>query len=509
MQEVLLMAVLLELVITIIVLFQFRSTKGFINSTLINTNSRLDKLQERLEQTVREEVSRNREETSKAIREAREELNVAMKSFEQSVVVRIAEMTNFQKNQLELVANQIANLTKSNEQRLENVRTIVETRLKELTEETRKELKTNGDTVSQQMATMASLQQNQLENFSRQMSNLTQSTEIKLDQLKENLDQRVKELQKENTEKLDQMRAVVDEKLHATLEQRLGESFKLVSDRLEKVHQGLGEMQALASGVGDLKKVLTNIKTRGTWGEVQLGNILEDILSPDQYATNIAIKQGTERVEFAIKLPGRDQGSEPVWLPIDAKFPLEDYQKLLEAYDQADTVLVEQLSKQLEYRVKAEAKEISSKYIAPPASTDFAIMFVPTEGLYAEILRRPGLFEELIRDYRVTVAGPTTLAALVNSLSMGFRTLAIQQRSSEVWSVLGAVKTEFGKFGHVLEKTQKKLQEASNTIDEAKRRSRVMERKLRTVEALPENQAVALLGEDEYANQIASDMESD
>ena len=289
------------------------------------------------------------------------------------------------------------------------------------------------------------------------------------------------------------MRKTVDEKLHATLEHRLGESFKLVSDRLEAVHKGLGEMQTLAMGVGDLKRVLTNVKTRGTWGEVQLGALLEQLLTPDQYATNIATRPGSkEVVEFAIRLPGR-QGDEQVWLPIDSKFPIEDYERIVAAQDLADAAGMEEASKALEARIKLEAKSIRDKYIEPPHTTDFGILFLPTEGLYAEVLRRPGLSDWLQRECRVTIAGPTTLTALLNSLQMGFRTLAIEKRSSEVWLVLGAVKTEFGKFGEVLANAKKQLQTVANSIDSAETRSRQMERKLKEVEALPGPEAARLL----------------
>jgi DNA recombination protein RmuC len=286
------------------------------------------------------------------------------------------------------------------------------------------------------------------------------------------------------------MRATVDEKLHETLEKRLGESFKLVSERLELVHKGLGEMQSLALGVGDLKKVLTNIKTRGTWGEIQLGNLLEQILASEQYVKNVVTKKGSnERVEYAVKLP------EGVLLPIDAKFPQEDYQKLMEAQEQANPVLVEEFAKQLETRIKAEAKDIRDKYLDPPFTTDFGIMFLPIEGLYAEVLRRPGLADILQREYRVVLTGPSSLAALLNSLQMGFRTLAIQKRSSEVWTILGAVKAEFGKFGDLLEKTHKKLQEASNTIVDAAQKSRVIERRLKQVQEMPVTETGDLLSE--------------
>ena len=317
---------------------------------------------------------------------------------------------------------------------------------------------------------------------------LTTSNEQRMTQLRDTVDTRLRLLQEDNSTKLDQMRQTVDERLAATLEQRLGDSFKQVSERLEAVHRGLGEMQSLAAGVGDLKRVLTNVKTRGTWGEVQLSMILEQVLAPDQYDANVACKPGSgERVEYAVRLPGQEGagGAEPVWLPIDAKFPLEDYQRMLEAQGCGDTCAMEQALKALETRVKLSARDIQSKYLDPPHTTDFGIMFLPTEGLYAEVLRRPGLAESLQRDCRVIVAGPTTLSALLNSLQMGFRTLAIERRSSEVWQLLGAVKTQFGQFGGLLEKVHKKLEQASTTIDDAARKSRTIERKLKDVEEVP------------------------
>lgn len=336
----------------------------------------------------------------------------------------------------------------------------------------------------------------QFELVTNQLSMLVQSTEQKLDKIREVLEEKIKYLQEDNNKKLEQMRITVDEKLHATLEQRLGESFKLVSERLEAVHKGLGEMQTLAAGVGDLKKVLTNVKSRGTWGEIQLSSVLEQVLSPEQYCENVITKKNsTERVEFALKLPGRDNNIECIWLPIDAKFPIEDYQRLQLAQEQSDVELIDKHSKALELRIKSCAKDIRDKYLDPPNTTDFAIMFLPTEGLYAEVLRIPGLCELLQSEYRIIVSGPTTLIALLNSLQMGFKTLAIEKRSSEVWSLLAAVKTEFGKFGLILDKTQKKLQEASNTIETAARKSRNIQRKLKNVEELPSNKTEGILEE--------------
>jgi DNA recombination protein RmuC len=301
----------------------------------------------------------------------------------------------------------------------------------------------------------------------------------------------------DNGARLEEMRKTVDEKLHATLEQRLGESFKLVSDRLDKVHQGLGEMQQLAIGVGDLKRVLTNVKTRGTWGEVQLAMLLEQVLTPEQYAKNVETVPGSgERVEFAIKLPGQDNGGRPVWMPIDAKFPKEQYERLVAAAELADADGVALAGRELERAVRLEAKTIAEKYLSPPLTTDFAILFLPTEGLYAEVMRRPGLADELQRICRVSIAGPSTLSALLNSLQMGFRTLALEKRSSEVWQVLGAVKTEFGKFGDVLAATKTTLERAAKNIEQAETRTRQMSRKLKSVEALPAEKAQMLLGAD-------------
>jgi DNA recombination protein RmuC len=351
------------------------------------------------------------------------------------------------------------------------------------------------DDVRGQMTGIASVQKDQLELFSHQLSTLTVTTEQRLEKMRDTVEAKLKSLQEQSEKKLDQMRATVDEKLHATLEQRLGESFKLVSERLELVHKGLGEMQSLASGVGDLKKVLTNVKTRGVWGEIHLANLLEQILTPEQYAKNVATKSNSNaRVEFAIKLPGSPERGEFVWLPLDAKFPQEDYQRLVDAAEQANPQLVDEAGRMLETRIKTEAKTIREKYLDPPRTTDFAIMFLPTEGLYAEVTRRSGLMELLQRDYRVTVAGPNTLAAFLNSLQMGFRTLAIERRSSEVWQLLAAVKTEFARFGDILDKTQKKLQEASKTIEDASKKSKTIEQKLRHVQQLPAGESSRLLG---------------
>ena len=336
---------------------------------------------------------------------------------------------------------------------------------REMREELSRALMGFSQTVATQMSSIATVQTNQVEH------------------LRKSLEDGLARLQQESAAKLEQMRQTVDEKLHATLEQRLSHSFRQVSERLEQVHKGLGEMQSLATGVGDLKRVLTNVKVRGTWGEVQLGALIEQLLTPEQYAKNVATRPGSrERVEFAIRLPGKD---EAVWLPIDSKFPVEDYERLIAAQDPA---AAEDAAKALENRIKLEAKTIRDKYLEPPATTDYAILFVPTEGLYHELGRRPGLFDLLQRDYRVMVAGPTNFSMLVNTLQVGFRTLAIEKRASEVWQVLGGVRTEFGRFIDVLARTKAQLQTVANSIEAAETRTRQIERKLKDVEALPGTQ---------------------
>ncbi|OEH86853.1 recombinase RmuC [Desulfuribacillus stibiiarsenatis] len=409
----------------------------------------IGKQQEQADHRIRQEFANNRNESSTNLRHIREELS-----------------------------NQLGKLIDSNEQKLEKMRETIEEKLKLLTEQ---------------------INQNAFQN--------REELQRSLEKMRETIEGKLKALQEDNSQKLEQMRATVDEKLQSTLEKRLGESFKQVSDRLEQVHKGLGEMQSLATGVGDLKKVLTNVKNRGILGEIQLENILEQILTPEQYEKNAAMKKGSsERVEFAIKLPGPDEDTNNIWLPIDSKFPLEDYQRLVDAYEQANPLLIEEAMKQLETTIKGCAKTIRDKYIVPPSTTDFAIMFLPIEGLYAEVLRRNGLFETLQRDFKVIVTGPNTLAALLNSLQMGFRTLAIQKRSSEVWTLLSAVKTEFGNFGKILDKTHKKLIEASNQIETASRKTRTIERKLRQVEELPTSEAAALLGSSDDLEEIEGDI---
>ncbi len=333
--------------------------------------------------------------------------------------------------------------------------------------------------------------------LNEQLRQLAEGNERRLVEVRQMVEQRLTAMQEGNEKKLDQMRATVDEKLQSTLEARLGESFKQVADRLEQVHRGLGEMQTLAQGVGDLKHLLTNVKTRGIFGEAQLASLLEQVFVPDQYAAQVVTRPGSKNpVDFAIRLPGRSGDGTPLWLPIDAKFPNEDYERLLDAQQRADMAGAEAAGKALEQRIRLEARSIAEKYVEPPHTTDFAIMFLPSEGLYAEVLRRPGLMTALQRENRITLAGPTTLLAMLSSLQMGFRTLALEKRSSEVWQVLGAVKTEFGKFGEVLARVKSQTETVLNTLSSAEQRSRVMGKALRNVEALPQAEAARLIALD-------------
>lgn len=375
-------------------------------------------------------------------------------------------------------------------------------RIHELTERTDRRLDefriAIGEDGARARREQAEQQQRFAEHLGSRLKEQGERNAASITELRVQVETQLKAMQADNAQKLEQMRATVDEKLQTTLETRLGESFRLVSERLEAVQRGLGEMQQLASGVGDLKRVLVNVKTRGTFGEVQLGALLEQVLTAEQYAANVAtVKNASERVEYAVKLPGADTG-ETVWLPIDAKFPQEDYERLLDAQERADAAAMQEAARALEMRIRDEAKKIRSKYLAPPETTDFALLFLPTEGLYAEVIRRPGLFEAMQREHRVTLVGPTTLLALLNALQMGFRTLAIEKRSSEVWQTLGAVKTEFGKFATVLEKTRNQLDTVRNSIDAAGVRTRAIERKLKQVEALPsDGLALPMPDEDE------------
>ncbi len=447
----------------------------------------VEKSQERTDKTLRDEMALGRQEAAQTASRLREDFETQVKNLSERLST--------------LLSNRLDEHTK----RLDGMRELEQTALNQMEQQQKSRFDGFAESTQQMLyqqdrhqgallTEMGTQQKGHLDSFMKQLAELTQMNATKLEQIRTTVEAQLTSLQKDNSEKLEKMRETVDEKLHRTLEQRLGESFKLVSERLEQVQKGLGEMQNLASGVGDLKKVLTNVKTRGTLGEIQLDNILEQVLTTEQYEAKAMVKPGSaERVDFAIRLPGKEDANEVVLLPIDAKFPLEDYQRLVEAEHTGDLVQSVEAGKLLEARIKSEAKSIRDKYLNPPNTTDFALLFLPIEGLFAEVLRRPGLWETVQREYHVIITGPTTITALLNSLQMGFRTLAIQKRSSEVWKLLGAVKTEFGKFGEVLEKTQKKLQEASHTIDTAATRTRAIERKLRTVEALPAEESQPLL----------------
>lgn len=423
------------------------------------------------QQTGQDDFQSFREEMSKSKQEIRNEIRASQETTANTLVMNIGEFGKTLTAQVEGMRNTV-------DERFQSLQQSNDNKLAQVSQTVTEQLQSTADTLVNTVGELGKSQDSQLES------------------VRKTVHERLEAMQTSNEEKLDQMRQTVDEQLQSTLEKRLGESFNIVSKRLEDVQRGLGEMQNLATGVGDLKRVLTNVKARGTWGEVQLGSLLEEILTPDQYSTNVQLHENSrEEVEYAIRLPGSNDGPDScVWLPIDSKFPLADYDKLVDAADAADVMAVQEATQAFMRAVRAEAKKIEDKYISPPKTTDFAIMFLPTEGLYAEVLRAPGRVTELLQHYRIVVAGPTTLAAILSSLRMGFRTLAIEKRSSEVWEVLAAVKTEFGKFGNVMDKLKRQLNTASNTIDETGRRTRAMERNLRGVEELPQEAAAARLG---------------
>ena len=455
-------------------------------------------------QAQREQAERlgreQRSELQDSARQSRQELAGALSLVQQALLTQSGDVARTQNEQIDSFRGQLAAMQQQISQSLQQsaaqgvaqsqgAREAQDAALRRQADSTAEALQRFGNHSTEALQRLSSL-------IAEQLKALGEANERRLGEVREAVEGRLTLMQQGNEAKLEQMRATVDEKLHATLEQRLGESFKQVAERLEQVHKGLGEMQSLARDVGSLNRVLTNVKTRGIYGEVQLAGLLEQVFTPEQYAANVETVPGSgARVEFAIRLPGRHgpAGGPPLWLPIDAKFPREDYERLLDAQDRADAPAVEAAGKAIEARLRLEARSIREKYVAAPHTTDFAILFVPTESLYAEALRRPGLMEALQREHKITLAGPTTLLATLTSLQMGFRTLALEQRSAEVWEVLGAVKTEFSKFGEVLAKTKKKLQEASNTIDQAETRTRAMTRQLRSVEQLPEHRAQALL----------------
>lgn len=455
------------------------------------------------------------EQNEKSAKDNREELKNSFKLFGESLTKTVTDLSNAQKNQFDTFSKQLGELIKGFDEKTKSLQEQLEKSAKDNRSEQTNSLKSFEEKFTQNVKEFNDLQKQKFDDLITRQENIKKETESKLKDIRETVENKLNILQEDNNKKLEEMRKTVDEKLQESVEKRFNESFKLISERLEQVHKGLGEMQTLATGVGDLKKVLTNVKTRGNLGEIQLSAILEQILSPEQYERNASVKEHSqERVEFVIKLPGKNEDNKALLLPIDSKFPNEDYQRLLDAYENMANLSpdeVKSASKQFENSVKKCAKDIRDKYINPPATTDFAIMFVPTEGLYAEILRRTGLFETLQRDCKVTVVGPTNLVAFLSSLQMGFKTLAIEKRSSEVWEILGAVKTEFGNFGTVLENTKRKLQQATNEIDKASVRSRAIERKLRTVQELPKEQTVTLIGEAldiEFENAIPTNGDS-
>lgn len=551
------LAILLLVVIALVLLALLYRKMPSNNSAVMEARlGTFEKAQERTERVVKEEIATSRVELGKAASEQRQELSGAFKTLGDSVGQRITDLAGIQKAQLESFSSELSRFTNESVTRLDTARAESADGAKQLREEVVATLKTLSDTVrntmgesssaqrlqleafasslsdfaktigekldgnrteaaaeagrlreevlkslngitettTKTMGELANVQKGQLEGMSGAIGKLADANEKKLEALRLTVEGQLQTMKTENSAQLEQVRQTVDEKLQGTLEKRLGESFKQVSERLEQVHKGLGEMQSLATGVGDLKKVLTNVTIRGSWGEKQLEALLEQVLSPDQYAKNVSTKGNSERVEFAVKLPGQGENKdEVVWLPIDAKFPREDYERLIDAQQRADKEDMEAAGKALEKTVLSCAEKISEKYLAPPKTTDFGILFLPVEGLFAETIRRTALIEKIQQNHRVVVAGPTTLWSILNSLQMGFRSLAIQKRSSEVWNLLAGVKTEWTKYGGVLDAVQKKLHQASETIEKAKVRSRAIGRKLRDVQELPANEAVALL----------------
>jgi DNA recombination protein RmuC len=492
---------------------QFRSlsesVRGSIGDLTISQNARMGEFSERLDGAKTTAAA-----DAKALRE---EIQGTLQRLSDNIGNRIGELIAAQGEKLDLVTAQISGLTEGNERRQETLRANVETKLvelktdaatsaKALREEVTQNLQTLGGTLTQSVEQISQAQKERLDRVSAAVTELTQRTGEQQEALRGTVEQRLDAIRKDNTEKLESIRHTVDEKLQSTLNERLGASFQVVSEQLERVHKSMGEMQTLATGVGDLKRLLTNVKARGTWGEVALGNLIEEIMSPEQFGRNVEIIPGSnERVEYAIRLPG--DGDAPVWLPVDSKFPTEDYERLEDAHQRGDLAAVEIAGKAIESAIRNAAKDISTKYIHSPHSTDFAVMFLPTEGLFAEVVRRPGLMDALQREFHVMVAGPTNLVSLLVSFRLGFRALAIQRRSGEVWTVLSAVKTEFGKFGGILDKVSKKLRETQEMVDvEAGRRRRAMDRKLRDLETLPGIEAAAVL-ELDHVDELDADQE--
>jgi len=466
-----------------------------VSRSALLMNARLDAFEKSLEMTrilLREEIAQGRDESGRLLAEMRREVTGHIREAGGNLLQRVSDGHCAQGRQFDALAAHFGDFSRASLEQLARLEQRSAGNAKALREEVVATLTRISETAARTMGDIGEAQEARLSAMATAMNQLSETNAARLETVRATVEERLRLLQADNARQLESMRQTVDEKLQGTLEKRLGESFRQVSERLEQVHKGLGEMQTLATGVGDLKKVLTNVKTRGTWGEVQLGALLEQVLSAEQYVRNAATRDGAERVEFAIKLPGQD-GETPVLLPIDAKFPVEDYQRLLDAQERADAEGIEAAGRQLETRVKACARDIRDKYVNPPASTDFGILFLPIEGLFAEVIRRPGLAEGIQRDCRVVIAGPTTLWSILNSLQMGFRTLAIQKRSGEVWTLLGAVKTEWSKYGEILDAVQKRIHQASETIEKAKVRTRAIGRKLRDVQELPAEASSTLL----------------
>jgi DNA recombination protein RmuC len=493
---------IVELALLAIVIIQF-----IVMVALFTRNRHGTDLSERLEKNesaLRDEFGKSREETNRAAKESREELSLNLRAVSEQLSSIITGFTGLVDNKMKGLQEFLDSGLKFNREELNKSISVFEGKvtgsISSFSEILNKELKSVQDRVytstrESREELSASLKAFE-EKSSARIEALTRDTKEGLEKTRDSVEKKLTDIQKGNENKLDEMRKTVDEKLHKTLETRLGESFKLVSERLELVQKGLGEMQSLANDVGSIKNVLSNVKNKGVLGEYQLGAILEQVMTPNQYAQSVKIKEGSrENVEFAVKIPSKEDSNKIIWLPIDAKFPTADYEILLAAYEKGEKEIVSQAQKDLKAKIEKFAKDIHEKYIDPPNTTEFAIMFLPFEGLYAEVLRIPGLFENIQNNHRVTITGPTTISAFLNSLQMGFRSLAVEKRTSEIWDLLGAVRTEFVKFGDVLQKTKEKLDSASKEIDKAGTRSRAIERKLRDVQTLPEGKTQKLLSD--------------
>jgi DNA recombination protein RmuC len=545
--ELVLLAVVIVQFIVMVILFSRtgRGPQTDVAQRLVEYAQRLEKN----ESAVRDEFGRNREETNRTAKESREELSANLKSVSEQLSATITGFTGLVDNKIKSILDSLEVSSKSNRDELAKNMTgltvTVDNKIKGMQELLDSGLKFNREELNKSISVFEGKVTSSISSFSETLNNelksvqdrvytstkesreglssslktfeekssarieaLTKDTKEGLEKTRDSVEKKLADIQQGNEKKLDEMRQTVDEKLHKTLETRLGESFKLVSERLELVQKGLGEMQTLASDVGSIKNVLSNVKNKGVLGEYQLGAILEQVLTPNQYAQSVKIKEGSrENVEFAVKIPSKEDSNRIIWLPVDAKFPTADYEILLTAYETGEKETVVQAQKDLKTKIERFAKDIHEKYIDPPNTTEFGIMFLPFEGLYAEILRIPGLFENIQNTYKVTITGPTTISAFLNSLQMGFRSLAVEKRTSEIWDLLGAVRTEFGKFGDVLQKTKEKLDSASKEIDRAGTRSRAIERKLRDVQTLPEGRAQKLLSDIDTSSDEEADAE--